>query len=198
MSRKESQRATHAPQISAPLQARRCTSFLACFPACYPACTQPTPQCLHGSPRKDCNQRAYHPPTLAANAGNGYARKRANRQRIHPQTRAAHIPTHNADQMRACRTTRRQFPQTIHTTNATRADNKRCQRFNCKTPASALDTFADDPTTQGQPQSLQQSRRLGQISAAIRANWATFPAFPPDICGRSAPARAGALACLLA
>ena len=68
---KDNQRATHTPQIPAPLQARRCTSLLACFPACYPACIQPTEQRLHGLPWKDRNRRAYHPPTLATNAANG-------------------------------------------------------------------------------------------------------------------------------
>lgn len=48
--RKDNQRATYTPQLFAPLQARRCTSFLACFPACYPACTQPTEQRLRGLP----------------------------------------------------------------------------------------------------------------------------------------------------
>ena len=33
-----------------PVQARRCTSLLACFPDCYPACIQPTEQRLHGLP----------------------------------------------------------------------------------------------------------------------------------------------------
>lgn len=115
--------------------------------------------------------------------------------------------------MRACRKTRRQFPQTIRATNATRADNKRRQRFNCKTPAATLNTFANDPTAQGQTQPLQtippawtipvslpatdctdRQRPLAwTVSAvAIRANWATFPRFPPDICGRTRP-RAPAL-----
>lgn len=62
--RKDNQRATHTPQLFAPLQAMHCISFLACFPACYPAYIPPTPQRLHGSPWKDCNQRAYHPPTV--------------------------------------------------------------------------------------------------------------------------------------
>lgn len=47
---KDNQRATHTPQIFAPLQARRCTSFPACYPACYPARIPPTPQRLHGLP----------------------------------------------------------------------------------------------------------------------------------------------------
>lgn len=49
--RKENQHATYTPQISAPLQARRCTSF----PARYPAHIPPTPQPLHGSPWEDRN-----------------------------------------------------------------------------------------------------------------------------------------------
>lgn len=74
--RKYNQRATHAPQISAPLQARRCTSLLACFPACYPAHIPPTPQRLHGLLWEDRSQRAHHPPTLATNAANGSTTKR--------------------------------------------------------------------------------------------------------------------------
>ena len=67
--RKYNQRATHAPQISAPLQARRCTSFLARFPACYPACTQPTQReqttnVASGSTAKRQPLNMKHSPTI--------------------------------------------------------------------------------------------------------------------------------------
>lgn len=83
---------------------------------------------------------------------------------------------------------RRQFPQTIHATNATPADNKRRQRFNHDRPAAALDTFANDPTTQGQTQRLQQIRPPGSYQPPqLAPTGQRFPAFPPDICGRSRP-----------
>ena len=106
----------------------------------------------------------------------------------------------------------------MHTTNATRAYNKRRQRFNCKTPAAALTHSPTIRRRQARRNHYRQFRQPGPFrpvfpqriaqtvndppawtvsAAAIRDNWATFPAFPPDICGRSRP-RAPALlrACL--
>ena len=158
----------------------RCTHCLACFPACYPAHIPPTPQRLHGLLWEDRSQRAHHPPTLATNAVNGSTTKRQ------PQ-HLTHSPT--IQRRRASRSHCRQFRQP----GLFRPDSPQwiAQTVNDRQPAernSARLAAALATLHRPGPYQSPQFAPTGQHS----------PAFPPDICGRSATTRAGILACSLA